>query len=34
MELLSLGAEVKVLEPESLKKEMIEKLEATLKRYK
>lgn len=34
MELLSIGAEVKVLEPESLKKEMIEKLEATLNRYK
>jgi predicted DNA-binding transcriptional regulator YafY len=34
MELLSIGAEVKVVEPESLKKEMIEKLEATLKRYK
>jgi len=34
MELLSFGAEVKVLEPESLKKEMIKKLEATLKRYK
>lgn len=34
MELLSIGAEVKVLEPESLKKEMIEKLEATLRRYK
>jgi predicted DNA-binding transcriptional regulator YafY len=34
MELLSIGAEVKVLEPESLKKELIEKLEATLKRYK
>lgn len=33
MELLSIGAEVKVLEPESLKKEMIEKLQATLKRY-
>jgi predicted DNA-binding transcriptional regulator YafY len=34
MELLSIGAEVKVLEPESLKKEMIEKLEAALSRYK
>lgn len=34
MELLSIGVEVKVLEPESLKKEMIEKLEATLMRYK
>jgi len=34
MELLSIGAEVKVLEPESLKMEMIKKLEATLKRYK
>jgi proteasome accessory factor B len=34
MELLSIGAEVKVIEPESLKKEMIEKLEATLMRYK
>ncbi|MFV7235173.1 helix-turn-helix transcriptional regulator [Flavobacterium sp. ZB4R12] len=33
MELLSIGAEVKVLEPESLKMEMIKKLEATLKRY-
>lgn len=33
MELLSIGAEVKVIEPESLKKEMIEKLQATLKRY-
>lgn len=33
MELLSIGAEVKVLEPESLKKEMIKKLETTLKRY-
>ena len=34
MELMSIGAEVKVLEPESLKKEMIEKLEAALLRYK
>ena len=34
MELLSIGAEVKVLEPESLKNEMIKKLEATLNRYK
>jgi proteasome accessory factor B len=34
MELLSIGPEVKVLEPESLKKEMIQKLEATLIRYK
>ncbi|HAH55878.1 MAG TPA: WYL domain-containing protein [Flavobacterium sp.] len=34
MELMSIGAEVKVLEPESLKKEVIEKLEATLKLYK
>jgi predicted DNA-binding transcriptional regulator YafY len=34
MELMSIGAEVKVLEPESLKKEMIEKLEAALSRYK
>lgn len=34
MELLSIGAEVKVLEPENLKMEMIEKLESTLKRYK
>jgi len=34
MELMSIGAEVKVLEPESLKKEVIEKLEATLNRYK
>lgn len=34
MELLSIGAEVKVLEPESLKKEMIKKLEATLNLYK
>lgn len=34
MELLSLGKEVKVQEPESLKNEMIEMLEATLKQYK
>jgi len=34
MELLSIGQQVKVLEPESLKKEMIAKLEATLNRYK
>lgn len=34
MELLSIGAEVKVVEPESLKKEMIKKLQATLNRYK
>lgn len=34
MELLSLGEKVKVLEPESLKKEMIAKLEAALLRYK
>nr|WP_315140353.1 WYL domain-containing protein [uncultured Flavobacterium sp.] len=34
MELLSIGAAVKVVEPESLKKEMIKKLEATLNRYK
>lgn len=34
MELLSLGQEVKVLEPESLKNKMMEMLEATLKRYK
>lgn len=34
MELLSIGSEVKVIEPDSLKKEMIEKLEATLKQYK
>jgi predicted DNA-binding transcriptional regulator YafY len=34
MELLSIGAEVKILEPESLKNELIEKLEATLNRYK
>ena len=34
MELLSIGAEVKVLEPESLKNEMIKKIEATLNRYK
>jgi predicted DNA-binding transcriptional regulator YafY len=33
MELLSIGAEVKVLEPESLKNEVIKKLEATLKQY-
>jgi predicted DNA-binding transcriptional regulator YafY len=34
MELLSIGKEVKVLEPESLKKEIIEKLEGALKLYK
>ena len=34
MELLSLGKEVKVQEPESLKNKMIEMLEAALKRYK
>ena len=34
MELLSIGKEVKVLEPESLKKELIERLEATVKHYK
>jgi proteasome accessory factor B len=34
MELLSIGDQVKVMEPVSLKKEMIKKLEATLKRYK
>lgn len=34
MELLSIGQEVQVLEPESLKNKMIEMLEATLKRYK
>lgn len=34
MELLSMGHEIKVLEPESLKNKMIEMLEATLKRYK
>jgi predicted DNA-binding transcriptional regulator YafY len=34
MELLSLGKEVKVQEPESLKNKMIEMLEATLKLYK
>lgn len=34
MELLSLGKEVKVQEPESLKNKMIEMLEATLKQYK
>ncbi len=34
MELLSIGAEVKVIEPETLKKELIKKLEATLERYK
>ncbi|RTY86914.1 helix-turn-helix transcriptional regulator [Flavobacterium sp. RSP15] len=34
MELLSMGQEVQVLEPESLKNKMIEILEATLKRYK
>jgi predicted DNA-binding transcriptional regulator YafY len=34
MELLSIGEEVKVLESESLKEEMIEKLEAALLRYR
>ena len=34
MELLSIGAEVKVIEPESLKKELIKKMEATLNQYK
>lgn len=34
MELLSIGDKVKVLEPESLKNEMIKKLEATLNQYK
>jgi predicted DNA-binding transcriptional regulator YafY len=34
MELLSVGKEVKVLEPESLKNKMIEMLEATLERYR
>jgi predicted DNA-binding transcriptional regulator YafY len=34
MELLSIGKEVKVLEPESLKKEIIERLEANIKQYK
>lgn len=34
MELLSIGKEVKVVEPESLKKEIIERLEATIKQYK
>jgi predicted DNA-binding transcriptional regulator YafY len=34
MELLSFGVEVKVLESESLKEEMIEKLEAALLRYR
>ena len=33
MELMSIGAHVKVLEPQSLKIEMIKKLEATLKQY-
>jgi proteasome accessory factor B len=33
MELMSIGAEVKILEPENLKKEMIKKLKATLKQY-
>lgn len=33
MELLSIGMEVKVLEPESLKKELINKLKATLNHY-
>jgi predicted DNA-binding transcriptional regulator YafY len=34
MELLSIGKEVKVLEPESLKKEIIERIKATLQHYK
>jgi len=34
MELLSIGKEVKILEPESLKKEIIERLAANLKQYK
>jgi predicted DNA-binding transcriptional regulator YafY len=34
MEILSRGAEVKVLEPESLKKQIIQKLEANLKLYR
>jgi predicted DNA-binding transcriptional regulator YafY len=33
MEILSMGAEVKVLEPESLRKQIIQKLEANLKLY-
>ncbi|MFV5695154.1 WYL domain-containing protein [Flavobacterium sp. LB3P122] len=33
MKLLSIGQEVKVLEPESLKNKMIKMLEATLKHY-
>lgn len=33
MELMSIGTHVKVIEPQSLKKEMIKKLEATLKQY-
>ena len=33
MELMSIGAQVKVIEPQSLKNEMIKKLEATLKQY-
>lgn len=34
MELLSIGQEVKVIEPKSLKQEIINKLEATLNQYK
>jgi predicted DNA-binding transcriptional regulator YafY len=34
MELLSIGQEVKVLEPDSLKKEIVKKLEDTLRQYK
>lgn len=34
MELMSIGQEVKVLEPESLKQEIISKLKATLNQYK
>jgi proteasome accessory factor B len=33
MELMSIGAEVKILEPVNLKREMIKKLKATLKQY-
>lgn len=33
MALLSIGAEAKVIEPESLRKEVINKLQATLNRY-
>lgn len=34
MELLSIGQEVKVMEPETLKKEIVRRLEDTLKQYK